>query len=149
MRPLRLALLALVIPAAGLRAQKVAKSDDRAAVRALDSLWARMYATHDTAVALRLYADDLLFTGGNGSRKTKQQELADVRPAAGLVMDYFRTTPDSIVVRGDTATVTGRAEWRFTMNGNAREVRRSYTHTYVRGGELGWRIVAVNMGSVP
>jgi len=146
MRPLRLALLTLLLAPAALLAQR---PDDRAAVRALDSLWARMYATHDTAAAMRLYADDLLFTGGNGSRKTKQQELADVRPAAGLVMDYFRTTPDSIVVRGDTATVTGRAEWRFTMNGNAREVRRSYTHTYVRGGELGWRIVAVNMGSVP
>lgn len=61
-------------------------------IRRLDSLWARMYQTHDTTFARKLYADDLIWTMVNGNMKDKRAEMADVAPAAGLVMDYFRTS---------------------------------------------------------
>ncbi len=44
-----------------------------AQVRRLDSLWARMYAKHDTALAFQLYAADLVFTSANGAQKTRAQ----------------------------------------------------------------------------
>ena len=108
-----------------------------------------MYAQHDTSLALQLYADDLVFTSANGNQKTREQEIADVRPAAGLVMEYFRTTPRRIVVHESAAVVTGLAEWSFTWNGQQRQVRRYYTISWARGGPLGWRIIAVHMGNPP
>jgi len=122
-------------------------SSDVAAIRRLDSLWAQMYARHDTIVARSLYAEDLVFTSANGNQKDREQELADVRPQPGLVMDYFRTTPTQVRVHEGAAVVTGIAEWRFTWNGQTREVKRGYTITYSRDGSLGWRILAVHMGT--
>ena len=112
----------------------------------LDSLWARVYATHDTVGARQLYAADLVFTSANGSQKDLEKELDDIRPQPGLTMHYFRTTPREVRVHDGTAVATGVAEWRFTWNGQQRELKRSYTSVYVRGGPLGWRIVAVHMG---
>jgi ketosteroid isomerase-like protein len=118
---------------------------DEAAVRGIDSLWARMYAKHDTTAALQLYSDQLVFISANGRQKTRAEELADVRPAAGLVMKYFRTTPAEVRAFGQVAVVRGVADWRFTMNGSPREIHRPYTAVYTRGGPLGWRIVAIQM----
>jgi ketosteroid isomerase-like protein len=121
------------------------------AIHRLDSLWAQMYQTHDTATARKLYADDLIWTTVDGNVKDKRAELADVAPAAGLVMDYFRTSRVAIRVPPDTGTavVTGLAEWKFTVNRRSREVARRYTHVYVHGGPLGWQILAVHMGQAP
>ena len=126
-----------------------AAASPEAGLRSLDSLWATMYARHDTVAAAQLYADDLVFRSANGTVKTKADEMRDVRPAPGLVMDFFRTTPTTVRVEGDSATVAGTAHWRFTMNGQPREVRRTYEHQYARGGPLGWRIVRVQMGAAP
>jgi ketosteroid isomerase-like protein len=122
-------------------------SSDVAVIRRLDSLWAQMYARHDTVLARSLYAEDLVFTSANGNQKNREQELADVRPQPGLVMDYFRTTPTQVRVHDGAAVVTGTAEWRFTWNGETREVKRGYTIMYSRGGAHGWRILAVHMGA--
>jgi ketosteroid isomerase-like protein len=108
-----------------------------------------MYATHDTVLARSLYAEDLAFTSANGNQKNREQELADVRPQPGLMMDYFRTTPTQVRVHEGAAVVTGTAEWRFTWNGQTREVKRAYTIMYSKGGPPGWRILAVHMGATP
>ena len=120
-------------------------------IRRLDSLWARMYQTHDTAFARKLYADDLTSTMDNGNVKDNSTEMTDVAPAAGSVMDYFRTSGAAIrmLAGSGTAVVTGLAEWKYTVNGQPSEVARRYTHVYERGGPLGWRIVAVHMGQAP
>jgi ketosteroid isomerase-like protein len=120
-------------------------------VRRLDSLWARMYQTHDTAIARKLYADDLIWTMVDCNLKDKRTEMADVAPAAGFVMEYFRTSGVAVRVPpgNSTAVVTGLAEWKFTINGRSNEVARRYTHVYVRGGPLGWQILAVHMGQAP
>lgn len=118
-------------------------------LRMLDSAWARSYATHDTALAVALLADDLVMTGSNGTRKTKTDELRDVRPYAGLQMHYFRTTDVNITIHGDAAIVVGVAEWEFTMESRVSAYRRSYTAVYVRGGPLHWRMVGLHMGNAP
>jgi hypothetical protein len=88
-------------------------------------------------------------TGSNGARKTKTDELRDVRPYAGLRMHYFRTTGVDIKVHGDAAVVVGVAEWEFTMEGRVSAYRRSYTAVYGRGGPLHWRMVGLHMGNAP
>jgi uncharacterized protein (TIGR02246 family) len=120
-------------------------------IRQLDRAWAQMYQTNDTTLAAALYADDLVWTMVNGTRKDKRAEMLDVAPAAGVVTNYFRTSDVAIHrVAGDGAVVvTGLAEWQVTMNGRSSVVARRYTHVYERGGRLGWRIRAVHMGQAP
>jgi Domain of unknown function (DUF4440) len=125
--------------------QPAAQDAAVAAIRHLDSLWAQIYARQDTVLALRLYADSLVFTGANGARKTREQELADVRPQPGLVMEYFRTTPTDIRVEAGSGHVSGVAEWRFQWGGQIREISRRYSARYTKGGPLGWQIVSVQM----
>ena len=120
------------------------------ALRRLDSLWARMYAAHDTAVAKQLYADDMIWTNSSGGLKDNRTELADVAPAAGLVMDFFRTSDVQVRMLGnDGGVVTGVAAWKFSMNGRSSDIARRYTIVYRRAGPLGWSIAAVHMGAPP
>jgi ketosteroid isomerase-like protein len=118
-------------------------------VRTLDSAWARAYANHDTSLALALFADDLVVTSAGGVRKTKAEELADVRPYPGLRMRYFRTSNVDVRTYGSVAVVVGLAEWEFTLEGQVRTVRRAYTATYGRGGPLKWRMVSIHLGNAP
>lgn len=60
---------------------------------ALDSAWARSYATSDTALANKLFDDSLIVTGGNGRLKDKKGEMADVGPLPpGFQIHHFRTS---------------------------------------------------------
>ena len=141
---LRAAFLLLVVAATHARAQTPADT-----IRQLDARWARMYAENDTVTAAKLYADDLVFTSTDGSLKTKAKEMGDVRAAPGLTLHYFRTKDTQVRVFGTGAVAAGQAEWSFTANGQTNDVKRRYTIVYARGGELGWRIVAVHMGRAP
>lgn len=147
MRALMIICLVGLAPVVHANAQQASAPADLATIHRLDSLWAQMYAHHDTALARSLYAEDLVFTSSNGNQKNREQELGDVRPQPGLVMDYFRTTPTQVRVHEGAAVVTGTAEWRFTWNDRTQEVKRAYTILYAKGGPLGWRILAVHMGA--
>lgn len=126
-------------------AQSVADS-----VRRLDSLWANAYATHDTVFALRAMADDFTMTAGSGTKKDRRAELGDVRESPGYVVQYFRSRDVDVRVHGGAAVVTGRLEWIAAPAGRtAPETRRRYTATWVRGGPLGWRLVALHVGPAP
>ena len=124
----------------------VAQINAADSVGMLDSRWAYSYVSHDTTYAKRLFADDLVVTSMTGALKDKNGELADVRPAPGLKMDYFRTDSVRVKVYGTAAVVTGIAEWRFAYRGQFRMNRRRYTAVYTRGGPLKWRMVALHMG---
>ena len=119
------------------------------AIRKLDAEWARSYAQHDTATALRLFDERLIVTGGNGTTKDRDGELGDIRPSAGLQMHYFRTNDVQIRLTGSTAVAAGLAEWSFTWNGRTNTIRRRYTATYAQGGPLGWRMIALHIGPAP
>lgn len=123
--------------------------DPKPALQALDSAWARAYATHDTTLALQLFADDLMVTSVSGALKDRNAELADIRRQAGLQMEFFRTSGTSVRIYENTAVVTGLAEWKYTSNGQVSSPRRRYTAVYVKGGPLGWRMVALHMGRAP
>ena len=123
-----------------------ASPGDEAAIRHLDSLWAHLYAAHDTASAQQLYAESLAFRGVNGTIKTRADEMRDIRPSPGLTMDYFRTVPTTVKTFDRVAVVSGSAEWSFTTNGKSSHYGFPYTAVYARGGPLGWQIIALHMG---
>jgi ketosteroid isomerase-like protein len=137
-----LILLGALCPA--LSAQK-----DEPALRAMDSAWARSYATHDTALAISLMSDRMVMTSTDGQVKDKVMELEHIRPAPGLVMHHFRTSEVRVDLYQGVAIVTGLADWAFTFNGKENAVQRRYTAVYVPGGKLGWQLVALHMGRAP
>ena len=112
----------------------------------MDSAWARAYATSDTALGNKVFDDSLIVTGGNGRIKDKKGEMADVGPLQpGFQIHYFRTSDVRVNTRA--GVVTGLAEWQWTWQGRTNSTRRRYTAVYVRGGPLGWRMVALHIGS--
>ena len=126
-----------------------AAQDVAQALRALDSAWARAYATHDTSLALQLFAEDLTVTSVAGNVKDRAGEIADVRRAPGLQLEFFKTSDTKVRVYESSAVVTGIAEWKYTQNGQVSNPRRRYTAVYIKGGPLGWRMVALHMGRAP
>lgn len=151
MRNLTFAVIALATMAfapAGAQTSRGTAADSAAILR-LDSIWAHNYAVHDTATAARLMADDFYMISGNGNVKNKAAEMNDIRPAAGLRMDYFRTEQPVVRVHGCTAVVSGTAAWQFEMNGRTSLYRRRYSAVYVKGGPLGWQLVELQILNVP
>jgi len=126
-----------------------AAQDPERTLRGLDSAWARAYAKHDTATALALFAEDIVVTSVSGAQKDRAGELADVRRAPGIQMEYFRTSDVKVRVHDAAAVVTGLAEWKYTANATVSNPKRRYTAFYVKGGPLGWRMVALHMGRAP
>ena len=139
-----LVLIATAVSASGLQAQSK-RSPAADSVARLDSAWAKSYAVHDTASARAIFAPDLIVVGGNGSLKDREGELRDVRPAAGLKMHYFRTSDVTIRCYTASCAVVGVAEWEFEFNGRVDATRRRYSANYVRGGPLGWVMVALHI----
>jgi hypothetical protein len=115
-------------------------------LRQLDSAWARSYATNDTVLASKLFDDSLIVTGSSGRLKGKRAEMADVGPSPGFQIHYFRTS--DVVARpyGNAGVVIGLAQWSWTFNGRTSITRMRYTAMYARGGPLGWRMVALQLG---
>jgi len=111
----------------------------------LDSAWARSYAVHDTALAMSILAKDILIVGGNGTMKSRERELADIRPQPGLTMHYFRTGNVVIECYVQACVVVGVASWEFEYNGRVDATRRRYSATWVRGGPLGWQMASLHI----
>ncbi len=69
---------------------------------------------------------------------------------AGFVIHYFRTSDVVVRMYGSASVVTGLAQWSYTYQGNTPPTtRRRYTAVYVRGGPLGWHMVALHIGPAP
>jgi ketosteroid isomerase-like protein len=119
------------------------------ALEEIDALWAKSYATHDTATALRIFAEDLVVTATNGQLKDRATEMRDVEASPGMTVNYFRSADVNARRYGDAGVVTGRLEWEISANGRTNALRRRYTAFYVRGGDFGWRMVALHVGQAP
>lgn len=141
-------LLLVIVPACSSLRTGAATATTLTLVQA-DSVWAHNYVVHDTTAALRLMADDFFMTSGNGRTKDREVELRDIRPQAGLVMQYFRTEEVRAREYGSAGVVTGLASWAFEMNGRTDTTRRRYTAVYTRGGYFGWELVALHIGPAP
>lgn len=116
-------------------------------IRALDSMWARAYVTHDTVAAKSVLSPDIFITSTNGSFKNRDAELNDVREYPGTTVNYFRSTDVTVRPYQGSAAVTGQLEWETTTNGRASAVRRRYTAVYAPGGPRGWQMVVLHIGA--
>jgi murein DD-endopeptidase len=125
--------------ASALQAQTPADS-----VRRIDDLWARAYATLDTAQINRLFSPAIVVTTSSGTPRTRAAEIADNAPSPGLVMHSFRTRIAGINLHDSGATLMGEAEWDLSANGQRQRVPRRYTATYTRGGPFGWQMTALH-----
>ena len=138
------AVACVVTPASAVRAQANAMP-----LEEVDALWAKSYATHDTATALKIFAEDLIVTATNGQLKDRATEMRDVEAAPGMTVNYFRSVDVNARRYGDAGVVTGRLEWEISANGRVNQLRRRYTAFYVRGGDFGWQMVALHVGQAP
>lgn len=142
-------LFAAIAPASAQTAPALSAAARDSALTRMDSVWARSYATNDTATAQQLFADKLVVFASNGATKDKAGEMADVRPTAGLRMHHFTTRNVRTGGVGNLGLVTGDAEWAFEQGGQTRTVRRGYAASYLRGGPLGWRLASLRMTALP
>ncbi|HKS06520.1 MAG TPA: nuclear transport factor 2 family protein [Gemmatimonadaceae bacterium] len=117
-------------------------------VRALDSAWARTYATNDTVLAAAVMGERFLMTSSDGRIKDKATEMGDIRPSADVQMLHFRTSDVRIETFAGAGVVMGVADWAYTSRGQRSTVRRSYAAVYIRGGPLGWQLVSLHMGGL-
>lgn len=124
-------------------------SNNESLVRRADSSWTRAYATHDTLLALRVFAESFRMTATDGRLKNRRDELADVRATPGMTVEFFRSADVHVQMLEHAAVVTGVLEWRLTTNGAGVDTRRRYTATWSRGGPLGWQMVALHIGRAP
>ena len=118
-------------------------------IRALDSIWARSYFTHDTVVAKSVLSPDIFITATNGTLKNRETELSDVRESPGTTVNYFRSTDVTVRPYVGTAVVTGQLEWETTASGRVSPARRRYTAVYAPGGPRGWHMVVLHIGAAP
>jgi len=140
----------LVLSAIATIAQLASTQSTVDTVHGPDSAWANSYATHDTVLARAILAEDIAITATNGSLKSREDEIGDVRPSPGFTVDYFRSRDANVrMFGGQSAIVTGLLEWSTRDSDRANIVRRRYTAVYVRGGPLGWKMVALHIGRSP
>jgi ketosteroid isomerase-like protein len=133
--------------AQGGAARKISK--DEAAVLAADRAWADAAARGDVSALEKLFADDYMIVGPDGSLGNKQREINNLRPAPDVVTYYFRTEDVEARVYTDAAVVRGRAVWKVNFKGREIDNNRRYTSTYVkRKGR--WLLVAQQIsGNIP
>ena len=119
-------------------------------VMALNRAWAEAITKNDPKVLEQLFADDIVVTAGNGTNRTKAEEIKDA--ASGTVdPDFvwvrpFTTENERVKVYDDAAVVTGTAKWAFKYKGREANHERRYTHMYVKQKGQ-WKIVAQHISA--
>ncbi len=104
----------------------------RADVRALDAL----------------LADDLLFTGPDGSIGTKEQDLAAHRSGAVRFHEHVPTELRVRRIGDDVAIVALRATLAVEVGGTVVRGDYRYTRVWVRAESAGWRVVGGHVSAV-
>ncbi len=112
-----------------------------AAIAGLEAARYDAMLRRDRATLERMFDDDLVYTHSFGDRDSKQSYLD--RLSAGL-FDYQEIGHDieRIILRGDSATVTGIMRARAIVGGEARTLHNSYTAVWVRSDGQDWRMLA-------
>lgn len=119
-------------------------------ILALNRSWAEAITKNDPKVLEQLFADDILVTAGNGTTRTKAEEIKDAASGTPdpdfLWVRPFTTENERVRVYDDAAVVAGTAKWAFKYKGREANHERRYTHTYVRQKGQ-WKIVAQHISS--
>ena len=103
----------------------------------------------DVAALDALIAEDLLFTGPDGSLGTKKQDLA--AHASGAVR-FREHVPEELRVRrvgANVALISLRARLMVEVEGVAGRGTYRYTRVWAREGGEPWRVVGGQVSAVP
>ena len=101
----------------------------------------------DVEALERLLDDRLVAVGPDGSRYTKDDDLAAHRSGSSVVSELVEEAVE-VLVAGTTGVtfVVGRVSGTF--EGQPMAARLRYTRTWVHDGELVWRILAAHLAVV-
>ena len=95
----------------------------------------------------RLLDDRLVAIGPDGSRFTKDDDLAAHRSGASVVSELVEESLE-VLVAGTTGVTFVVVRVSGTFEGRPMAARLRYTRTWALDGQLGWRIVAAHIAVV-
>jgi hypothetical protein len=116
-------------------------------IKQMHALYCTAVEQKDSVTLKGFFHDRMVVTGGNGTRRSKQEELKDLLDVKYKV-NYFKSRNEDVRVFDGTALVTGEFFWEIVYEGKTSVIERSFTFTYSRVGKK-WKIVAQHMGRAP
>ena len=102
----------------------------------------------DVAALDRLLDERLVAIGPDGSRYTKDDDLAGHRSDSSVVSELVEEHVE-VLVAGTTGVTFFVGRVAGTFEGQPMSARLRYTRTWVHAGELGWRVVAAHIAVLP
>lgn len=96
----------------------------------------------------RLLDDRLVAIGPDGSRYSKDDDLAGHRTGSSVVSDLVEEHVE-VLVAGTTGVTFFIGTVSGTFEGQPMSARLRYTRTWVHDGGLGWRILAAHIAVLP
>ncbi len=117
------------------------------AIKQLDNERIQAILKSDTAFIERVYADDYVVIGANGSVRNKEQVIADFKSGA-LKVESLKDDELKVRVHGDTAILTGRSTSTVKDKGQDISGQSLFTRVYVkRNGQ--WRFATHHISRIP
>ena len=127
-----IAILADTLPAA-------AGADETQALIAVDKRMQHAFVTRDLAALDSIFTDDYVLVLSNGSERTKQDILADVR-SPDVRWEVNETSGWKVRVHGDLAIVVATLHQKGVDHGKAFDSNVKFSDTYIRENGA-WRNV--------
>ena len=133
------ALCWVFVGAGAVFAQDVDPSSPEGVVIAAEARRYKAMIEADVGGLERILADELRYVHASGNVETKYQLIASLESGN---LDYQAIEPSDVVVRihGDTAVVTGFADFRLEVRGTRSSARLLYTAVYKRIQGGAWRL---------
>lgn len=117
------------------------------AIKQLDNERIQAIQKSDTAFIERVYADDYVVIGANGTVRSKAQVIADFKSGA-LKVESLKDDDLKVRVYGKTAVLTGRSTTKVKDKGQDISGQSLFTRVYVkRAGQ--WQFVTHHISRIP
>ena len=102
----------------------------------------------DKATAERLIADDYLYTGMDGSTRTKAQIIKDMQPLPANI--NYSSRVEDVVIRdfGGTAVMSYRMVEDVEVNGQKNSMQYRSTDVFMRRKGK-WQLIATHTSTIP
>lgn len=101
----------------------------------------RAVETKDSSFVQKLFDDQMTITGGDGTRRNKQQEMADL-VSPQYEVHYFRTENVEVKIYDkNVAVLLGELKWDHTYQGNRSTTERNITFVYLKI-KNDWKIIS-------
>ena len=102
----------------------------------------------DVAALDRLLDDRLVAIGPDGSRYTKDDDLAGYRSGSSAIAALVEEEVEALVA-GTTGVTFFVGTVSGTFEGQQMSARLRYTRTWVHDDQVGWRILAAHIAVLP